>query len=107
MKTQTRETPKLEAGEEYDVQLYPKEEKKKAKYLGILGKDHFFSFTGDERGYIIMDDHWLTNNDGTLSYLEISSAAVFSFTISDMNSKLNHDKRKALTYNLQELGEYI
>lgn len=112
MKTETREKPKLEVGKEYEIELYPGEEKKKAKYLGILGKDHFFRFTGDkriedEREYIIMDDQWLTEDDGSLSYLEISSKPVFSFTVSDMNSKLDHGKREVLTYNLRQLGEDI
>ena len=104
--------PKLVVGEEYQVELYPSGEKRSAKYLGVNEKDHIFSIQEEKDiAYVILNDHWIIEAEGFLTYKPISSASVdFKHRsdlerYSDLLEKLNELERNLQPEKTEESSD--
>jgi len=121
--------PKLEKGKEYELELYPTEKKVKARYLGHSkreydGKsfidDNVFVFDdGGKRTYAFVDNHWMIEDKGAITYTSVSSASIRRTTekylkeefpnMGTTKEALEGSKREAsrLLKILRDLGEDI
>lgn len=96
----------LNVGEEYSIELYPKDEVVKAKYIGPgelegIGDQHLFIFEGKDKSYIAMNDYWLRKkDDGILTYAPISSFSTLRINKNELGGLLDsenvHDKNFGL-----------
>ena len=69
--------PELEKGKEYEVELYPKIERVKATYVGgRLSKQVFKETKGSAVWYIFLDNNWIKEINGIITYKSISSFSV-------------------------------
>ena len=87
----------LSAGEEYSIELYPKDEVVKAKYIGQgklegFGNQHLFISEGKDKNYIAMNDYWLRKkDDGILTYAPISSFSTLRINKSGLGEMLDSE----------------
>jgi len=120
--TQAETKPKLEVGKEYLVSLYPIAIGVRAKYLGHKDKEipyiatDFFVFEENgEKNYILMEDNWMREIEGRITYTPISSSVVDKITEKDLKEEqdeklMRHiDKQtfSKLLKILRDLGEDI
>jgi hypothetical protein len=114
-----KENIQLSIGEEYQVQLYPKKEIVRARYMGkaeLKGFGDRFLFISEdkEKSYITMRSNWLIKKeDGTLSYTSVSSASISKITkkglrdLLDSEDKINRDFGMRISNFLENFGERL
>jgi len=109
--------PALEQGKEYVLEGHPEKDLHiKGTYSGAgnyegFGRYHVFVHRDkDHTTYILADDHWLREIDGTLTYTPVSSFSILFITDEQIRQlpETKLDRRKsALTKLLNELGEKV
>ena len=108
---------KLIKGQEYDVQHYPSKVTSGTEYIGnkkmTIGTGcfflHVFKFKeNNEKRYIFMDEHWIDEEDGVITYNINSSTPVriLSKDIPDPKANVKTERSKLLEI-LKNLGEEI
>lgn len=72
------EDNKLTKGQEYNVELYPTEQIVNAVYLGYSDRKYVFStILQNEKGYLLLSDHWISIQKELISYQPISSEPIY------------------------------
>ena len=127
--SQIETKPRLEKGKEYKLELYPSNKKVKAKYLGYSKREYngkgfiddnvfVFDDTG-KRTYAFVDNHWMIEEEGIITYTSVSSAPIRRATekylkeefpnMGTTKEALEGNKREAsrLLKILRDLGEDI
>jgi len=110
--------PTLAKGRNYQIKGYPKSDiQLTARYLGNgvlegFGENHVFvEEEKDNRTYVFMNDHWLREIDGFLTYSPISSSSLLFITskqIKELPEPSKLDRRKISLINLlNSLGESL
>jgi len=93
---------KLEKGREYEVELYPQDEIIRAKYIGKRLEKHVFKdINGSAIWYTFLDDDWIIERGGIITYKSVSSFAVTRAERGQL------EQISKLIYTLNELGEEI
>ena len=113
------EKVELIIGQEYSVELYPKDDIVKAKYVGEdklegFGDQHLFVSEGENKSYVAMSNHWLRKkDDGTLTYISVSSASTSRITKEGLrkllDSKNKHDRNlgSRISKFLEIFGKFV
>ncbi len=91
--------PKLEKGQRYSVELYPKKESVEAAYLGFsksTGKHIFQTRQKKSRLFLLLDDIWIMEEEGKVTYKPVSTSVVEKIATDDFKDFSDEEKSKLL-----------